>query len=638
MTAFQLAAILLGATLLAAMPTVVLAQNGSLTIDDVNDDEYPIVEVTVTVPPELGDTRLSKEPFTVTENGRSVKPYLGNSPEVEEPPPPHIVLAIDVSGSMENSIERAKAAADQFVASLPADAVVAVVTFGDEPSVLVEPTTELEAVRSRLAAIDVDVNAETALYAGVRRAANLLSTDGGESGTVVVLSDGENTVRGMSADAAIEALDRHGALLWAVALPGEENFEALRTLASDDGRVLSATNADELDAIYAGLASDLRRIYVLRYESNASGRTELGVTLDADSLRSGHTVQVTIDDRGAVAAGEPPPVTSVEPDVVQVTVPLLGTAGAYVVGLVALASGVFVLLLLVLVPRRRPPRERLFIDQPLNHRQGAKLSTIAQWATDVTDRRLHRGTLGDRLDRDLEGAGLNLRPGELVVVVMSLMVVAYTIGAVTVSTLFGLVLMPMPPLLVRLWLAIRRDKRQAAFSDQLTDVLQLIGSSLRAGYGLTQGIDAVSRDAEEPASGEFRRIIVEHRLGRDLTEAMQNCAARMDNSDFSWVVQAINIHRDVGGDLSKVLDNIVATIRDRADIHREVRTLSAEGRMSARVLTGLPILVLVGLMTMSPGYIQPLFSNPLGLVMLAVAALLMVVGVLVMRRMSKIQY
>jgi tight adherence protein B len=112
----------------------------------------------------------------------------------------------------------------------------------------------------------------------------------------------------------------------------------------------------------------------------------------------------------------------------------------------------------------------------------------------------------------------------------------------------------------------------------------------------------------------------------------------MDNEDFSWVVQAIGIHREVGGDLARVLDNIVSTIRDRATVHRQVRTLSAEGRMSARLLTALPILVIVSLQFTSPDYLSPMLSEPLGLVLLGLAATLILVGLLVIRRMTKIQY
>lgn len=271
-------------------------------------------------------------------------------------------------------------------------------------------------------------------------------------------------------------------------------------------------------------------------------------------------------------------------------------------------------------------------------RNRPRLSTLAEWTTDLAERSLRDRTLGQRLDRYLEGAGLDLRPGEVTVIIISAMVVAYAFGAVVGGVLLGVLLATMPPLVTRLVLSVRRDRRQAAFSEQLTDILQLISGSLRAGHGLLQGIDAVARDAEEPAASEFRRILIENRLGRDLSAAMQSCAERMHNADFSWVVQAIGIHHDVGGDLSRVLDNVITTVRDRGDVHRQVRALSAEGRLSAWVLTGLPFLVLVGMRIMNPDYMTELFARPVGWIMLATAALLMLIGTLWIRGMMRVRY
>jgi tight adherence protein B len=272
------------------------------------------------------------------------------------------------------------------------------------------------------------------------------------------------------------------------------------------------------------------------------------------------------------------------------------------------------------------------------NRNRSRLSTLAEWTTDLAERGLRDRTLGRRLDRYLEGAGLDLRPGEVTVIIVSAMVVAYAFGAVLGGALLGLLLAAMPPLVTRLVLSVRRDRRHAAFSEQLTDILQLITASLRAGHGLLQGIDAVARDADEPAASEFRRILIEQRLGRDLSAAMQGCAERMDNADFSWVVQAIGIHRDVGGDLSRVLDNVIATIRDRGDVHRQVRALSAEARLSAWVLTGLPFVVLIGIRVLNPDYMNELFASPVGWMMLAAAALLILVGTLWIRTIMRVRY
>jgi tight adherence protein B len=618
------------------LPGAAGAQSNDLTIDSVNDDAYPNVDVVVTVPATLEDFRLPKEAFSVTENGEPrPQPRLGNAPDEGPSQPPRAVLAIDVSGSMRQAIGRALDAADSFVRSLPPESEVAIVTFGQQVDVVLDFTSDVEAARVAIQGITVDPKAETALYDGVRRATELLPPGADATASIVLLSDGEDTVSEIEQPGdAVRLLRQRDAVLWAVELAGSQRDPAaLAALAGDTGRVLAAEDADDLDGIYRDLASDLKRRYLLRFESAASGETEIGVSVEHVTVIANSTV--TVDLAGAPARETGGPAPAAPPDVHTVTLPLLGTTTAYGVGLAAIAIGSLLIWLLVLAPRSRT-RERLLADQ--TQRAKPRMSSIAEWTTHVAERTLRDRKVGRGLDRYLEGAGLDLRPGEVAVIVVSAMVVAFAVGMIAVGPLLGVILAAMPPMVTRLVLSVRRDRRQAAFSEQLTDVMQLLGGSLRAGYGLMQGIDAIARDAEQPSAGEFRRILIEHRLGRDLNDAMLSCAERMDNADFSWVVQAIAIHRDVGGDLARVLDNITSTVRDRSEVHRQVRTLSAEGRMSAYVLTGLPILVLIGLRIMNPGYLDPLTGRPVGWIMLAVAALLLLTGMVWIRRLVRIRY
>lgn len=618
-------------------PALAQAPDG-LTINRVDDEDYPVVELTVTVPESLEDARLFKEAFTVTENGDTrPRPTFGNQPDDEpQSAPPRAVLAIDVSGSMKPAIARARDAADTFVQSLPPGSEVAVVTFGDTVEVLLRFTSDLDAVRAAIAGVDIAHDqAETALFDGVVRAADLLPASDDRPSSIVLLSDGKDTVSEIREKATVAHLRERDATLWAVSLEGSQSDPAaLDALAGETGDVLTAGNADELDRIYRDLASDLSRRYVLRYQSEAAGETRIGVAVTHERART-RGITTTEIDATPVARDRPAPVAS--PEVFTVAPSPLGTTTAYALGLTAVALGSLLIWLTVLAPRPPRTRERL-LSEPGGGRERPRLSAFAEWTTDFADRTVRGRPLGRRLDRSLEGAGLDLRPGEIVVIVVSMMVVAYAVGVVSSGPLLGVLLAAIPPLTVRLLLSVRRDRRQNAFSDQLTDMLQLISGSLRAGHGLLQGIDAVARDADEPASGEFRRILIEHRLGRDLTTAMSSCAERMNNADFAWVVQAIGIHREVGGDLSRVLDNVIATVRDRGDVHRQVRALSAEARLSALVLTGLPILVLVAIRVINPAYMNELFVRPLGWLMLAIAAVLMLIGTTVIRRMLRVRY
>lgn len=635
------------ATLLAAIVAVVVsatpafASDETLRIDDITVEavgDRQFVSIDVVVPSSLDDQVLPTEAFTIVENDAPAqRPFIGGVGDGDAQPTPRTVLAIDTSGSMRSAIADAKQAADRFVAELPPGAEIAVVTFGETADVLTPFTADADTARAQIAAITVDPAANTALYAGVETAADLLGGGADRRQGVVVLSDGGNTVAGVSAAQARQTIAANDAELWAVSLQtGESDVAALEDLTGDSQRVLQVADAAELESTYTELASELSRRYVLRYETTAVGQAQIVVSVQAAGVTAQTAGSVTIDPSSA--AGAPAPATA-DLQASTVTVPLLATTPAFVVGLAALASGSLILWLVVLLPRRRSTRELLLTEATVaSGRARPQLSSLAEWTTEAADRRLRGARAGVALDRALERAGLDLRPGELVIIAGSATMVAYAVGAVAAGPLLGVLLAIFVPLLTRLLLSVLRDRRQAAFSEQLTDVLQLMSSSLRAGYGMLQGIDAVARDAEEPAASEFRRIIIEHRLGRDLNDAMDNCAARMDNDDFAWVVQAVAIHREVGGDLSQVLDNIVATVRDRADVMRQVRSMSAEGRLSAVILTALPFVVLVGISLLSPEYLQQLTGRPIGLVLLAVAGLMMLTGTLWIRRLVRVEF
>jgi len=183
-------------------------------------------------------------------------------------------------------------------------------------------------------------------------------------------------------------------------------------------------------------------------------------------------------------------------------------------------------------------------------------------------------------------------------------------------------------------LNMRVKRRRRAFAAQLPDLMGSIASALRAGYALSQALDAVARNAESPGREELSRVVTEIRLGRSPSDALAGVAARTASSDFAWAVTAMEIHRDVGGDLGVILDTVAQTARERLHVAREVHALTAEGRVSAAVLTALPPLLVVALVTLSPGYLEPLSDGP-GPALLAVAALMLALGWWWMRRLVR---
>jgi tight adherence protein B len=270
---------------------------------------------------------------------------------------------------------------------------------------------------------------------------------------------------------------------------------------------------------------------------------------------------------------------------------------------------------------------------------------LRRQAVDAADRVLRARGWRAGLEERLDLAGMTASPAGVAVTVALIAAGAVLAGvgiALVRPSAFAwmlpVVLAAFVVLGARLVIERRISRRQAAFAEQLDDTLSLVASGLRAGHSLPRALDAVSHEAESPTAEEFSRALNEHRLGRDLNEALELVAERMRSDDLAWVAQAVAIHREVGGNLSEVLDHVGETIRERNQIRRQVRTLSAEGRISANVLIALPILIAVVLSVLSPAYISTFVTTPLGLALVGVSALLFIVGVVWLRSVVKVSF
>jgi Flp pilus assembly protein TadB len=180
-------------------------------------------------------------------------------------------------------------------------------------------------------------------------------------------------------------------------------------------------------------------------------------------------------------------------------------------------------------------------------------------------------------------------------------------------------------------------RRRARFADQLPDMLQFIAGSLRSGFSLAQGVDAAVREDTQPVAGEFSRALAESRIGVDLEDALDQVADRMESADLRWTVIAIRIQRETGGNLAEVLGNTVETMRERAQLKRHVRGLSAEGRLSAYILVSLPIFIGGWLFLTRRSYLRPMYTTTVGIIMLSFAVLLVAGGALWMRKLVKVE-
>jgi tight adherence protein B len=226
----------------------------------------------------------------------------------------------------------------------------------------------------------------------------------------------------------------------------------------------------------------------------------------------------------------------------------------------------------------------------------------------------------------LEAAGMTVTLPNFVLTVGLWAVVATGAGFLIGGLLLGLLMIAVVVGGARLLVMMKAGRRRAAFADQLDDSLQLMASSLRAGHSLLRAVDAVSQDAVSPTAEEFSRIVNETRVGRDLSDSLDEVAERMRSDDFLWVAQAIAIHREVGGNLAEVLDAVGHTIRERNQIRRQVKALSAEGKLSAIVLGALPFVIIGFLSMTNPGYLAKFTESVIGYGMIAGVVVLMLVG------------
>ncbi|GIU98456.1 MAG: hypothetical protein KatS3mg014_0072 [Actinomycetota bacterium] len=241
------------------------------------------------------------------------------------------------------------------------------------------------------------------------------------------------------------------------------------------------------------------------------------------------------------------------------------------------------------------------------------------------------------LDERLEQAGIKMLAGEFLTIVALAAVAGAVFGALILPNIvFVLIVAGVAAIVPFAWLGWARRKRQNALNDQLADTLSILASSLRAGYSFLQALDTVAKEIGEPSAHEFQRVVAEIRLGRPVDEALSAMALRVGSDDLKWAVIAINVQRQVGGNLAEVLDIVGNTVRERGYLRRLVRVLSAEGRLSIAILCSLPPLLLLYQAIINPEYVRLLFTHPLGILMVIGAVIMMGIGVFWMTRIVRI--
>lgn len=293
------------------------------------------------------------------------------------------------------------------------------------------------------------------------------------------------------------------------------------------------------------------------------------------------------------------------------------------------------------VPKRDPMEERLAEYGLSDYVRGVRHTQATASKDGSRFPRLNRLMsgygLGEKLAKDLMRADVPLTAAEFALMIFLLSVAAFVLGLWRLNAIAGVLLAAVTLFGPVIYLKFRQARRSAAFVAQLPDLLTLLVGSLRAGYGLAQAIELVSREVAEPARKEFARVVRATGLGLPLQRALEGVADRIDSDDLDLMVTAINVQYEMGGNLSIVLDTISDTIRQRVRVLREVSALTAQQRLTGTILALLPIGLGLAIMVLQPSYFAPFFEPGWPRMMPIVAVVMMVFGYLIIQKILDIK-
>ena len=641
MTRPRVVAIVLGLLALAtAVPAA--AVSGRIHITEAGASSFPGRAYVLSLPRGM---QLKPSQVHVTENGDAV---AGTSviPVAEAHAKDFgVVLAIDASTSMEGKPERAAFyAAQAFAAQRKGQEQLAVVTYNLSPTVVLPFTTDQPKI-DRALSVQPPFVYGTHIYDAVVHSLGELRKAHINAGTLVLLSDGQeqrgrnDVAKHETAESAAAAARAAHVRIFAVGLRSRlSNLETLRKLARETGgRYVESTSIAQLAAIYNQLGSQLANEYLVRYQSLAGPGKRINVKMrvagvDGEASTAYDTPKLTVVAAGPKAPYHPSLSTRLWTSFATMIAVGLATAILIGTGAVALVSG----------PRKGTVRRRMaeFVSVPTVVREASGRPTAQLTASMLkgTERALRGSTRWRRFKWELGIAEVAMPPEQIVVLTVigsfvSLIGIKYLSGSLLAAIAIAIAI----PFAVQSQLKRRLAKRRLLFAEQLPDNLNVLSSALRAGHSFIGALSVVVNDAAEPSKSEFQRVIADEQLGVSIDDALHVVVERMDSRELEQVALVAALQRETGGNTAEVLDRVTETIRERFELRRTVKTLTAQGRMSRWVLTSLPLFLLVVITLINPSYMHILYSSTGGKVLLVLSAISVTAGSLVIKRIVNIK-
>jgi tight adherence protein B len=631
----------------AALASLAVLAPSAHAADPAPADRLVIREIDATQYPQVSIVTQQSAPGAPAVVVNGVAPTALSSLSIDESSKPFgVIYVLDVTKRMVDSggYGATREAIMSHMATLAPNERVAVVFAGVVARVATDFTTDISLIAGVLDGLAVTDREEASPYDAVLLGVRLFEQSPELQPNIVVISANSDAELGISRSAIRGDLVNRAINLSVVGLESKDvDLGSLSSLARDSGgKAYGIDSAVKIAPALTDVRAFIRAQRVTTFTGPA-GATSLDMTVTVGGASASGFVNV--GERVQGLSVSPPGVHKVLDNGPKF---LRGDSGKLIglslaaVACVLLALGLGLIVL----------RDKSQLDSVLSHYGEDRVtassddaadgsmatSQILQRAVEFTSRVAEQRGVVTWFEGALERADLPLRAGEALFFYIAIAVVvtaaAFVLSGMLLVTLAVAVLLSLAPPAVLGYLAKRRQRK---FQELLPDMLNLLSSTLKAGYSLMQGIEAVSREVGDPIGKELRRIVVEARLGRPLEESMHESAERMNSDDFKWAVMAIGIQREVGGNLSELLLTVADTMVQRERLRRDVLSLTAEGRISALVLIVLPPGVGAAMFSLNKDYIMTLFREPTGHILLGVAGFMMVGGWFWMKKMIKVE-
>lgn len=498
--------------------------------------------------------------------------------------------------------------------------------FNSQVRLVLPPTTdagEIAKVLSTPPALAVG----TRIYDAMALATHVLADSGASARSVLLLSDGADLGSKIAPSTAVDAARVTNTRIFTVGLR-DSSYDGLtlQSLASGTGGRYAEAAAGQLASLFAALGERFGRDYLVSYQSLAPLSTHVDVRIQVAGVAGSASASYTSPPFVPAA---PPAKGSPRPTFLNSK---LGLALAVVLASLLFGCGVFV----VVRAGRRTTQARIadFTGGASPPREGAE--TLVELELKDARRRSSASRRWAAFAEDVDVAGLSATPqriaqwtvaGALVLAVLAVLVGRPVLG------LFAF----LAPVVVHAIVSSRANAARREFDAQLADNLQVVASAMRAGQSFVGALAVAVEDALEPAKRELHRAVTDERLGVPLDEALGRVARRMHSEELEYVGLVATLQRETGGSTAEVLDHITQTIRERAELKRLVRALTAQGRLGGGIVSAIPVGLTALFLVIRPGYFNPLVQSPFGIVCIVAGVLMTTAGWIAIRKIVDIK-